>query len=182
MHEQKLGLTPNCNGSRDAVHVPIISVIVGFDNAIRGERVGIKEVDGQWIAIPDVSGVETVGVLDPWSQMEAFAIDDKVWLCLDPGSIVSLSHNWMHPRVYSGSEMSGAETKLRAFALDIGVEYEKLLSHAQDHIDSGSYWCEGGRFESVSMPDDFWENFSIVTGKPVVFKNTWDGYFFSCSC
>ena len=48
------------------------------------------------------------------------------------------------------------------------------------YLKCGDYMCEGGRWEGVSLPDEFWPAYEIVTGKKVPDGNR--GSFFSCSC
>lgn len=65
------------------------------------------------------------------------------------------------------------------YADRIGVSYDDLMRHAKDHVEHGSYWVEGGRFEGESLPDGFWEHYEKITGEEV---ETNRDNFFSCSC
>lgn len=74
----------------------------------------------------------------------------------------------------------GPRKKIQNFADSIGVGYEELLEHAKDYLDHDEYWNEGDRFESVDMPNEFWDWYELVTGTVVPPDKRWG--FFSCSC
>lgn len=58
------------------------------------------------------------------------------------------------------------------------ITYTELIERATAFQNSGEYWSEGGRFEGTDIYDTFWEDYALVTGKPVTEKYG----FFSCSC
>ncbi len=55
-----------------------------------------------------------------------------------------------------------------------------MIRGANDYLDSGEYLCEGGRWEHISVPDEFWPHFETLTGRKVPDANR--GNFFSCAC
>ena len=67
---------------------------------------------------------------------------------------------------------------LRNFADGIGVDVDELLERAESYQEYGDYWSEGGRFEGEYIPNEFWEHYTEVTGKPASDRYS----FFSCSC
>lgn len=58
------------------------------------------------------------------------------------------------------------------------VTYTELINRAAQFQQRGEYWCEGSRFEDTKFYDTFWDDYKLVTGKPIT--NTYG--FFSCSC
>lgn len=75
--QAKLGKLCSPNDARDAVHVAVVPMVA--DKKMRpGETVSVNG--------------KSVGVVDPF-----LADDVKNWLCLYPGSITSLRHDWTHP-------------------------------------------------------------------------------------
>lgn len=64
------------------------------------------------------------------------------------------------------------------YAEGIDVTYDELMEHAKAHVDNGSYWVDGGKFEGESIPDGFWDHYEKITGEEVEDR----GNFFSCSC
>ena len=58
------------------------------------------------------------------------------------------------------------------------VTYSELIERATAYQQGGDYWCEGGRFEGEGLYGGFWDDYALVTERPVT-----DTYgFFSCSC
>lgn len=75
-----------------------------------------------------------------------------------------------------------AEEHIRQVAKSLGVERDELVDRARDYVRSGSYWVEGGRFESQTIgdPEKFWSAYETVTGEKV---DQGDRHsFLSCSC
>jgi hypothetical protein len=58
------------------------------------------------------------------------------------------------------------------------VTYEELIKRATDYQECGDYWDAGPRFEGQSIYQGFWDDYALVTQRPV--NDTWG--FFSCSC
>lgn len=69
---------------------------------------------------------------------------------------------------------------LEQFAHNIDISYDELMAGAKAYIDYDEYMVDGGKFEGVSVPAEFWEHYQAITTE-VVPKNKQDG-FFSCSC
>lgn len=61
-----------------------------------------------------------------------------------------------------------------------GLSYDELMSAAINFVVNEEYLIEGGRFEGMNVPDEFWEHFEAVTGQRVP-EDRKRG-FFSCSC
>jgi hypothetical protein len=74
----------------------------------------------------------------------------------------------------------GPKRKIREWAESIGLSYEEVIQGAHGFLDHDDYISEGGRFEGVSLPTDFWDWFELATGRPVLANER--GHFFSCSC
>lgn len=94
MTETKLGTTPDATAQRDAVHIATIPVIAG-EMLYAGQRVEMHKGKA-WRAT--VRG--SVGVVDPFLKKP---VDEgqRFFLCLEPGSITSLRHDWTHPEFES---------------------------------------------------------------------------------
>jgi hypothetical protein len=102
---------------------------------------------------------------------------------LYPNTIQSLRHDWTHPAFEDqGMAQSISELWLRNFAQKgaVGMGYQELLDAAKAYLESGDYLNEGGRWEGVYTPDDFWDHYETVTGTKVPLVKR--GNFFSCSC
>ncbi len=78
-----------------------------------------------------------------------------------------------------------AEKWLRDFADKVDCNYEDMISVAESHCKGegrwGDYLIEGGKWEGQDTPDEFWKNYTILTGKEPDTKHGLPGIF-SCSC
>lgn len=173
----KLGnlVSPENYNKRDATHIAVAAVEAG-ENLAPGTHVGFL-ADGR----VGKRG-KNIGIVDPFLKRNVIR-GDKFWLYLYPGSITSLQHLWTHPAFNSNTKvdeeiraMHPSEKWIRDYAEQIGVEYQELMDNANSYIKWGNYWCEGGRFESMRIPDEFWIHYEKLTGEKG------EGSFFSCSC
>lgn len=166
---------------RDAIHVAVAPVIAACDLE-PGESV--RFVNGSTLEVTNTAG-KTIGVVDPFLK-KTVEKGDRFWLFLQPGSITSLRHDWTHPAFKAQAidentaRIKDAQAFMDHFAESIGSDSQEVINHATWYLDDDEYWCEGGRFESQDLPDEFWENYEILTGRPV--PPSKQGHFFSCSC
>ncbi len=175
----KIGQLITDEQQRDAVHMAIVPVVAS-QKLLPGEHVSFSE--GKAYA-SRIGLQEAIGIVDPFLKRGP-GIGDRFWLFLYPGSITSLRHDWTHPSFQDEgpkSEKLKAKIQIESFAKSLGVDYDELMEHASDYVrDDDNCWCEGGRFESVSVPKDFWKNYEAVTG--VALPEGHYGHFFSCLC
>ena len=119
----RLGKVLDAPQPRDAIHVAIASVVVAPGQTLRpGQRVGFVPPGHdtvmspglyQWKELPGYSGasnmgeehftVRYAGIIDPYLD-RAIKEGERVWMCLDQGSITSLRHDWTHPAFERRSE------------------------------------------------------------------------------
>jgi hypothetical protein len=179
---QTLGTIIGPEEKRDAIHLAVLPAVAGA-RLYKGEPIGI--VDGK--AMPDKAGI---GIVDPFLT-EAVQEGEYFWMVLKPRIITSLRHVWSHPdlpapedNVHEGQSKTEAVRlafeRIGAIASDCDITAMELIAGANKFLDSGEYLNEGGRWEGTYLPDEFWPNFEIVTGRKVEEKNRES--FFSCSC
>ena len=173
----KLGnlVSPDNYGKKDAVHIAVAAVEAG-ENLSPGTHVGFSGTG----TVIHAKGVKAIGVVDPFLKLNVKK-GDKFWLYLYPGSITSLAHHWTHPdfeqKVAENIKaIHPSQEWIQEYADETGVDYEELMSAAENYLRFDNYWCEGGRFESEWVPDEFWTHYKNLTGKEG------SGSFFSCSC
>jgi hypothetical protein len=77
-----LGATPKENGTRDAVHIAIISVECADARIKPGKNVGLLE-DGR--ASAEVEPGKIIGIVDPFLNRMVWR-GDNFWLCLYPNA------------------------------------------------------------------------------------------------
>lgn len=170
---------------RDAIHLAVIPLRAGH-RLFAGQDVGIGN-DGRASAAAQT----LLGIVDPFLKSPAQP-DEWFWLVLYPRTITSLRHVWTHPAIPDepershGATTSASERWLREYAEQTDVTYSRLMDGARAYVESrrrdgwGEYIIDGGRYEGVSVPDDFWTHYEAVTGEVV--SEAHRGTFFSCSC
>ena len=168
--------------TRDAIHIATLSVTAG-EVLKPGDLISFIENDNNEVVGKTTRELGAVGIVDPFLAQRVKQ-GQRFWMFLFPRTITSLRHNWSHPGIDNRLELiermqfGDSKIRLRAFAEDIGVEYDELIERARYFQQTGDYWSEGGRFEGVNTYDEFWDDWKKVTGGEV--NDT--GGFFSCSC
>lgn len=152
---------------RDAVHIAVMCV-KAVSTLTSGQHIGI-----------DGTSNNPIGIVDPFLH-EDVKKDQWFWLFLYPKTITGLKHNWTHPAVDRNLEKDSAEEWLRKYADEIDTGFKSLVQAANDYIEYGDYFVEGGKFESLGLDPRFWEMYEIYTGKTV--DDDKKHNFFSCSC
>lgn len=172
---ETLGTIISEREKRDAIHL-----------AVEPTKAAEKLYPGQDVGV-DGTRNNPVGIVDPFVKSPVMP-GDWFWLVLYPRQITSLRHVWAHPAFVDEPvvntkpiSMSPSEKWLRDFAASIPAHYEDLMFHAKDWVENEEYWCEGGRFEGMSTPGEFWMHYESVTGTVVPAKRKEYG-FFTCSC
>jgi hypothetical protein len=186
---ETLGTVPiPADSGRDAIHLAVEPVIAG-EILLPGQHIGLR--DGKAYT----SSVEQIGIVDPF-VLGNIRIGQKFWLVVYPRQITSLRHVWTHPAFEKEPEpeitqadrehaqrvaerLEGTSIRwMRDFAERIGENYESLMQHAKDHIETGEYWGGGEKFEGESADEEFWKHYGKITGKDIGDQ----GNFFSCAC
>ena len=170
----KLGKLIEGNVPRDAIHIAVAPVVAA-ELLQPGAHVGLVAGRASELAKP------LIGVVDPFLK-RAVAEGQQFYLFLYQGTITSLRHEWVHPAFANTDDekIRAAKEWITSWANIWGEDYETVVMHANAYLDSGDYWSEGGRFESESVPDEFWTHFERATGRSV--EHDERGSFFSCSC
>jgi hypothetical protein len=170
---ETLGTIVTENEKRDAIHL-----------AVEPTKAVEKLYPGQDVGV-DGSCANPVGIVDPFLK-SAVMPGEWFWLVVYPRQINSLRHVWTHPAFAdepraTQNGVSPSERWLREFAATIPVHFEDLMSHAKDWVEHEEYWCEGGRFEGMSIPDEFWPHYENATNTKVPSERRKYG-FFTCAC
>lgn len=85
---------------RDAIHVPIIPVVVdtGIPLAAGTPVVLYRDVDNAFRAKLPTGSEKPVGIIDPY-LIGAVIEDDACYCFLRPNSVKKLWHDWTHPGI-----------------------------------------------------------------------------------
>lgn len=168
---------------RDAIHLAVLPVMAGA-RLRPGQEIALT--DG--LAMPQAGGIL---IVDPFLREPAMP-GERFWAVLKPRLVASLRHVWTHPDFpseeveprASGSfdlEKAKARAVIEHIAEQCNVDSaDDLIWGAKAYINRGEYMCDGGRWEGVRLPDEFWPAFETYTGRKV--PNDDRGSFFSCSC
>ena len=104
MAKPKVGsiLDPNKEYKRDAIHVPILSVIA-YEKLQPGEKVAITKNEDNVLEAYSVKNRcfvngFFVGIVDPFLE-DSVKFGEKFYLFLKPESTLKLWHDWIHPLV-----------------------------------------------------------------------------------
>lgn len=180
-NKTKLGDLVHGHEGRDAVHVAIAPVVAGED--LKPGQWVILAPDGK--AVPANSRWDATGIVDPFLQRGPCA-GEKFWLCLIPGTVTGMRHEWSHPSFISypasPTRVGGpSEQWIHDYAREVGVDYDELMAAADAWVKSREkgeweYLCKGGDLEGITVREEFWTHYAAVTGK------TGSGSFFTCSC
>lgn len=63
---------------------------------------------------------------------------------------------------------------------ELDITRERLIEAAQDYLSHNEYLIGDGRYESMSIPDEFWVHYEVFTGNRVDYEDR--GSFLSCNC
>mgnify|MGYP001562613129 CR=1 FL=1 len=179
-HNEQLGkIIENDYALKDAIHIAIAPVVAAEDLRA-GNHIGWTDRKKNEVGLCQ----NTIGVVDPFITTP-IKKGDKFYMCLYPNTITSLRHDWVH-QDFLEEDNSAVSHKEIAYkwishwAMQNDIDFEDLMAAANRYIDYGDYWVEGGRFDGIYLPDEFWDHYEKCTGKVVDEddKNS----FFSCSC
>jgi hypothetical protein len=179
---ETLGTIISDKEKRDAIHLAVLPVVAGA-RLYPGQQINASN-DG--IATPDPNGL---GIVDPFLSAVVLP-EQRFWMVLRPRLVTSLRHVWSHPSFKDelGTGTTEADVTAKAAALAglkviadrCNISVDEMIEGANANLDRGDYLCEGGRWEGVYTPDEFWPLFEVVTGRKVPTADR--GNFFSCSC
>ncbi len=180
---ETLGTIIDDKQKRDAIHLAVLPVMAGA-RLKPGQEIALT--DG--LAMPQAGGIL---IVDPFLREPAMP-GERFWAVLKPRLVTSLRHVWTHPDFPSEEvatpavgefdlEKAKARAVIESIAEQCNVDSaDELIWGAERYLKHDDYMCEGGRWEGVSLPDEFWPAFEVLTGRKVP-----DGErnsFFSCSC
>lgn len=180
---ETLGTIIDDQQKRDAIHLAVLPVMAGA-RLKPGQEIALT--DG--LATPQAGGML---IVDPFLRAPAMP-GERFWAVLKPRLVTSLRHVWTHPDlpseeiapVVAGTfdlEKAKARAVIESIAEQCDVDSaDDLIWGAESYLKRDDYMCEGGRWEGVSLPDEFWPAFEVLTGRKVPDENR--GSFFSCSC
>jgi hypothetical protein len=165
---------------RDAIHIAILPV-TAHTYIPAGAQIFIR---------PDLTAIlsgKSNAVADPFLK-EQIRPGEKFYALLNPYTIESLRHEWVHkdfPNQNSPAEIEKSLEWMKVYADEMGedswggkMDVDTLLRGADDWIKDGDYLRWG--FDTDYIEDEFWKHYEIIRGVVVPDNKRED--FFSCSC
>lgn len=86
----------------------------------------------------------------------------------------------LEARALLGDPVAIATLAIMGMADDKGLTFKELMDAAEAWLLHGEYLCDGGRWESESLPDKFWDHYGTLKEVQVPFADRES--FFTCSC
>lgn len=181
---ETLGKLIGPDEKRDAIHLAVLPAVAG-ERLYRADRIDL--VDGK--AVANQFGL---GIVDPFIEETYVDVGQYFWMVLKPRIITSLRHVWTHPDFpapeddateqykHDKEQKERARTLLENIASKCDIDPDEMIAGAHAHLDSGEYLNEGGRWEGIYTPEEFWPVFEILTGRKVPEAEREN--FFSCAC
>lgn len=181
MRETKLGEILTKEAGRDAVHIAVAPAIASHE-LHPGQHVGVS---------PDGLAAHAgnhIGVVDPFLK-QSVKQGERFFVCLYPGTITSLRHEWTHPSFPVANplvdkEMEQSERWLRMYAITHNCytdDHEEAFQELIAGLRSGELFFHGSDLHGRYDLDDEWElkkHAETYLGIDIDF----DRFTFSCSC
>lgn len=177
---QQLGWAPPNDAQkqqRDAVHVAVVSAVCGDGRLEPGQRVRLE--DG--LAKPATDPLRYLGVVDPFLG-GGVSKGTRFWVCLIPGTITSLRHDWTHPMLDELTDVAASRAWIEAFAIELDQTYSRLMDAARLWVNDEDYTYDNSEvYKNVDYAKwpIFWKHYEVVTGTKV---EDHEATFFTCSC
>lgn len=197
-----LGTLIDEHAHRDAIHLAVEPMQAGC-TIWPGDRLEIRR-NGKAYGVRDIGDDEEekvpLGICDPFLK-DPVKEGEWFWFILMPRTIRSLRHVWEHPafpsvvpvaqtseeadpekvlklRSLLGDPEATAELYIDDLAVSLDLSKEELMDHAKSYIEHGNYLTDGGKYEGMHIPEEFWDHYEELTKTKVSSR----GSFLSCSC
>jgi hypothetical protein len=184
----KLGELITGAASRDAIHVAVAPMVAG-QKLNPGEPVML----GGLGAFSAVSMDTAIGIVDPYLD-SAVNEGERFWLCLMPGTVTSLRHEWEHPAFPKekpteakvseqlSDEQAAAMVVIHHAAKICDLTFTRMMAAADNLADGGDPIMDNSEaYKACEFDDEFWTAFKTLTGKDFPERGGWRTPF-TCSC
>jgi len=166
---------------RDAIHLAVEPVEAGMA-LMPGDHIYVE--DGRARLAEPGKGL---GIVDPF-LVGPVQKGQRFWFVMYPRQVRSLRHVWTHPAFPDAeaaapldvSTVEGARARIRELAVDCDCSFDRLMSGAEEYLESGEYIHFGFDLDYSWPAEEFWRLYAVVTGKPIAEGKS--DFFFSCSC
>ena len=178
----KLGFKAAPTSRRDAIHVAVVPARAG-EALMPGEHVFLEQEDSVLTCFSKgVPKKPRVGIVDPFLDQDIEA-GEYVWVCLYPGSVRSIRHDWSHPAI-DGDESVKLEESVdfmnEAAAL-LDMKPEELIDAATDWVRHDETFVAPTTCYNEIDWREFWLHYERVTGFHCPREKEHD-FPYGCSC
>lgn len=180
MSEVTLGKQPTSVSVRDAVHVAVTAA-KAREQLRAGDRVGFVDYPCR-VASRDAGNI--IGIVDPF-RVNPVPPHGLFWLCLFPGSVTGIRHQWVHPEFPAVEvDEDDSEAWLRRYAavnnsfLPPAFAFETFIKEVQTSKVTFRGEQEIHSLNGVPDPDDLERHLEAFLGRPIDLARI----DFSCSC
>lgn len=169
------------DAEKDAVHIAIAPAIAG-EELKPGDFVALT-FGGTHYPIAKKEKYKPIGIVDPFLPRHVVK-NEEFYVCLFPGTITSLRHDWTHP-AFPDPRNARLEIKseIEAFAELIDVSYEELMEKAGNFVFKNEtiavFSSDNVYAASTSEWEQFWKNYKLFTG---VHDFDESQFTFRCAC
>ncbi len=194
--QPKLGkLIEGDDPGRDAIHVAILPAVAG-EKLRPGDDVGLHS-DGK----AGNRALTLIGIVDPFLN-EFVKPGQRFYICLYPGTITSLRHEWTHPMfslveaeakpanttvapadyISHTDHVEKSKAWIKDHATTLGLTDDVLMEDAGQWLEWGDHRVQHGseRWRDCFNATEFWHHYEIVTGKVV--PDDKKHSFYCCTC
>ena len=205
-----LGKLIEGRGERDAIHIAIAPVCAGENLnpgthvRLNGEEVRLDDGKILFKVVADKPGSSAtparrivgqdqssaIGVVDPFLHQNV-AKGQQFYVCLYPGSITSLRHEWTHPafaaKEPSADLMAESERWLREYAARIkpydveSIGAENAFHSLIDGLRQGEVFAHGTDLHSFAELEEA-DDLKLHAERYLGIRIEWGRFSFSCSC
>lgn len=173
-----VGVTFDEPQPRDAIHIAVAPVVAA-EQLYAGQHIGLTGLDLECVS---TKVRNTIGIVDPFLTRRV-EVGERFWMFLYPNTITGLKHVWTHPAFVPETmivqrDQDVSEKWLRSYCAREYMNYDILLSSAEDYNGNKEYLHISGSDAHGSIPPELWDHLETILGR----KFTQRATYFSCSC
>jgi hypothetical protein len=172
----KLGQIIVGNQQKDAVHVAVAPVIAN-EILYPAQKIAFVNLKLNLVGPSN----KPIGIVDPFLQKPVNP-EEQFWMFLNPGSIKSLRHDWVHPAFFE-NEKDLAKYWLTNFAEKLGYTFQHVMDIGSRCIEKNGSCVGDDDAQDIfyKNKEEFLKNIAIMLDVPYS-EDLYDSVYFTCAC